>query len=203
MIDNKSCWGFFGVAILLAATMAACADHLEPGNPSPSQYIIASEQIIIPVEIAFPTNGATGHSRVATYFAKGVQKYQSRPKTGSNPVTYEWAFVAPEADLYDASNAKVGTHFAGPSWQLTATNNLIVGQAYAPSKTVSKDPDSIDWLLLMTKPGTVPTGIFQGVNHIQRIATTGGKAPANLPTTATETVDVPYTAVYRFSRINP
>ena len=114
-------------------------------------------------------------------------------------MAYEWAFVAPEADLYDATNAKVGTHFAGPSWQLAGTNALLVGQAYAPPKTASTDPNSIDWLLLMPKAGTASTGIFQTVKHIQRIATTGGKAPLTPPATATETVDVPYTAVYRLS----
>jgi hypothetical protein len=55
----------------------------------------------------------------------------------------------------------------------------------------------------MPKIGKTPTGKFSDVDYIQRIATNGGKAPAQLPLSAGETVDVPYTAVYRFSKINP
>ncbi|QHW00129.1 DUF3455 domain-containing protein [Spirosoma endbachense] len=203
MINTKLLWRFFGIGIFLAITMLSCTDHLDPSSPTPAQHIAASEQAIIPPEIELPTNNPHGNGRVATYFAQGVQKYKAREKAGSNPITYEWVFVAPEAELYDATNTKAGTHFVGPSWQLTGVNALIVGQAYDPPKSASKDPNTIDWLLLKPKSGIAPTGIFQGVDYIQRIATTGGKAPTNPPTTATETVDVPYTAVYRFSRINP
>ncbi len=194
---------FFGISLVLALTMVSCTDHPEPEGDRPSLHLAASEQMVIPAGVDLPPNQPNGNSRVATYFARGVQKYKAREKPGSGPVTYEWVFVAPEADLYDATNAKIGTHFAGPSWQLAGPNALIVAQAYAPPKTASKDANSIDWLLLMPKAGTTPTGIFQEVDYIQRIATTGGKAPATPPASATETVDVPYTAVYRFSKINP
>jgi len=41
--------------------------------------------------------------------AKGVQIYECRE--GS------WAFVAPEADLYDSPGGQViGRHYAGPTW---------------------------------------------------------------------------------------
>jgi hypothetical protein len=52
----------------------------------------------------------------------------------------------------------------------------------------------------MPKTGTVPTGIFSHVAYIQRIATKGGKAPATLPSAASDTVDVKYTAIYRFTK---
>jgi hypothetical protein len=203
MINNKSRWTFFSVGTLLATIMVACTNHVEPDRSLPSSHIAESEQVVIPAEIDLPANSPNGNSRVATYFARGVQKYKARGKEGTNPVLYDWVFVAPEADLYDATNTKVGTHFAGPSWQIAGTNALLVGQAYAPPRTVNKDPNSIDWLLLMPKSGTVPTGIFQKVNYIQRIVTTGGRAPATPPATATETIDVPYTAMYRFSKMNP
>ena len=54
----------------------------------------------------------------------------------------------------------------------------------------------------MPKAGTTPTGIFADVDYIQRIATKGGKAPLTPPTSLTETVDVKYKTVYRFTRIN-
>lgn len=203
MVTNQSLYRFFSIGMMLATTMVSCKDSVEPDRSLPSYHLAASEQLVMPTAIDLPLNGPNRNSRVATYFARGVQKYKAREKAGSNPVTYEWGFVAPEADLYDATDAKVGTHFAGPSWQLAGTNALLVGQPYAPPKTASNDLNSIDWLLLMPKTGSAPTGIFQRVTHIQRIATTGGKAPLTPPATATETVDVPYTAVYRFSSLAP
>lgn len=203
MYKNHSLKNFFGIYLLVATAMVACTDHVDPDVSSPAYQISKSEQIVIPAQIEIPANLPAGNTRVATYFAQGVQKYKAQEKAGSNPITYEWVFVAPEADLYDVTNTKVGTHFAGPSWQLAGTNALIIGQAYSPAKTANRDPNSIDWLLLMTKLGTTPTGIFQDVDYIQRIATTGGKAPTAPPATATETTAVPYTAVYRFSKMNP
>jgi hypothetical protein len=102
--------------------------------------------------------------------------------------------------LYDITNKQAGTHSAGPTWQLTGGNDSLFAQAFTPAKTSASDlPNTIDWLLLMTKVGKTPTGFFANVAYVQRIATVGGKAPVALPTSLTDTVDVPYTAVYRFS----
>jgi hypothetical protein len=54
----------------------------------------------------------------------------------------------------------------------------------------------------MPKIGKAPTGIFADVSYIQRIATKGGKAPATAPVSASDTIDVHYTAVYRFTKKN-
>lgn len=165
---------------------------------APAAHIAASEKLVIPAIVALPAST----TRVATYYAEGVQKYSAREKAGSNPTTYEWVFIAPQADLYDATNAKVGSHGAGPFWELTS-GDKIFAQHFTPAKAVpSPDAESIDWLLLMPKAGTTPTGIFAGVNYIQRIATKGGKAPTTPPSSASETAEVKYKAVYRFSKNN-
>ena len=193
------------LAILSFASLflVSCSRDHESENSSPAQQIYESERLFIPVEIDLPANLPKGNTRVATFFAEGVQKYKARIKPGSIPETLEWTFVAPQADLYDAMNKFVGTHSAGPNWQLTGGADVIFAQAYAPPKTApSPDPSSIDWLLLMPKTGTTPTGIFAPVSYIQRIATKGGKAPAALPLTINDTVEVPYTAVYRFTQKN-
>ncbi len=170
---------------------------------SPAAHIAASEKLVIPAAIDPPANLPNGNTRAATFYAEGVQKYKARQIAGSDPVTYQWVFVAPQADLYDTTNAKVGTHSAGPTWQLSAMDS-ICGQQYSPPKTApSPDAGSIDWLLLKPKAGTTPTGIFADVSYIQRIATKGGKAPATPPLSANETIDVKYKAVYRFTKINP
>jgi hypothetical protein len=169
------------------------------GN-APAAHIAASEKLVMPTAIELPTNLPSGNTRVATYYAEGVQQYKAREKAGSNPLAYEWVLVAPHAELYDATNAKVGTHGAGPFWQ-TENGAIIYGQQYSPPKTApSPDAGSIDWLLLMPKTSTTSTGLFTDVLYIQRIATKGGKAPSTAPTAATETVDVKYKAVYRFTK---
>jgi hypothetical protein len=62
----------------------------------------------------------------------------------------------------------------------------------APAAT----PNSIPQLLITAKT-TRGTGVFGGVTFIQRLATTGGVAPATA-CTAGQTTSVPYRAVYRF-----
>jgi hypothetical protein len=171
---------------------------------SPSWHIAQSEKLTIPAEVDLPANLPNGNTRAVTHYAVGVQKYKAQAKANTQPVVYEWVFVAPRAHLYDQSNALVGSHSAGPTWQLFGVTDSIYAQHFMPVRSApGPQAGSIDWLLLMPKTGKTPTGIFANVSYIQRIATTGGKAPATAPTAPTDTVDVPYTAVYRFSKKNP
>ncbi len=178
-------------------------NSLYANGTSPAAHIVASENLVIPAVVSVPENLPNGNTRVATYYAVGVQKYKAKIKAGSDPVSYEWVFVAPQADLYDINNTKVGNHGAGPFWTISS-QDVIFAQQFSPARTApSSDPESIDWLLLMPKVGTTPTGIFADVDYIQRIATKGGKAPFTPPTNIDDTIDVKYKAVYRFSKINP
>lgn len=177
-------------------------NSLETGGNSAAAHIAASENLVIPASVNLPANLPNGNSRVATYYAVGVQKYKARIKAGSNPVAYEWVFIAPQASLFNATNTEVGTHGAGPFWETSAVDSIFA-QQFSPARTASSpDPESIDWLLLMPKTGTTPTGIFTDVDYIQRIATKGGKAPLTAPVSLTETVDVKYKTVYRFTKKN-
>jgi hypothetical protein len=169
---------------------------------TPVDQIEAAEKLVIPDAVALPDNLPNGNLRVATYFASGVQKYRADAIPGSNPVALQWVFVAPQADLYDVTNNKVGTHSVGPTWQLSAGDS-IYGQEFSPRRNApGTDATSIDWLLLMPKTGKVATGIFASVAYVQRIATKGGKAPVTPPTNASDVIEVPYTAIYRFTKKN-
>jgi|SRR5215203_794368 len=184
-----------------AASANANSSFGESGN-SPAAHISASENLLVPASVSVPENLPNGNSRVATYYAIGVQRYKARIKPGTDPVAYEWIFVAPQADLYDVTNTKVGTHGTGPFWQLSPLDSIFA-QQFNPARTApGEDPGSIDWLLLMPKTGTTPTGIFAEVDYIQRIATKGGKAPLTPPANLSDTIAVKYKAVYRFTRIN-
>jgi hypothetical protein len=105
--------------------------------------------------------------------ARGVQIYECRASKDRDG-GYEWAFIAPEADLFDASGTKkIGRHFAGPHWE-AADGSLVQGavkeRADAPAT------DAIPWLLLSAK-SIGPQGSFSSVTSIQRVSTVGGVAP--------------------------
>jgi hypothetical protein len=192
------------VSLLSSAMLFSCTrekGHMDV--TSPAYHISQSETISIPQAIQLPQNLPNGNSLIATFYAIGVQKYKAQQIPGSNPLAYQWVFVAPEADLYNSTNSKVGTLSAGPAWQLSPADSMF-GQNFNPPRTVpSPDPESIDWLLLMPQTGKMATGVFANVTYVQCIDTHGGKPPGTLPVNAGQTINVGYTAVYRFSMKNP
>lgn len=193
----------FFATLSVSTVLPSCNKAEEKNDTStPAFKISEAEKLVVPDAVALPANLPTGNTRVATYFAFGVQKYKAQAVAGSNPVTYQWVFVAPQADLYDNTNKKVGTHSAGPTWQLSAADS-VYGQAFNPARTSpGLGATDVDWLLLMPKAGKEPTGFFTNVSYIQRVATKGGKAPTTAPLGANDVVDVPYTAIYRFTKMN-
>lgn len=128
-------------------------------------------------------------------FANGVQIY--RCTQGPNN-TYVWQFVAPEANLYSDApfTDMVGTHYAGPRWE---SNSGSIVRGAVDSIAPSPDPNAIAWLLLRGVTSSGP-GIFEGVTYIQRVNTTGGKAPSTgCDSTCVGTeIRIPYTAEYYF-----
>lgn len=105
--------------------------------------------------------------------AKGVQIYECRAKK-DQAGEYEWAFVAPEADLFDARGARIGKHYAGPRWESTDGSKVL---GAVKERADAPRPDAIPWLLLTSKSDG-PVGSFSKVTSIQRINTMGGVAPA-------------------------
>ncbi|GHN00842.1 hypothetical protein WSM22_23310 [Cytophagales bacterium WSM2-2] len=186
--------------LALSLAIASCKKDNDPDPNSPSFKIDASEKLEIPSEVKLPDNLPNGNERVATYFAQGVQIYKAQAEAGTNPTTYQWVLVGPKADLYDHANNKIGTHYTGPTWKLNTLKDSIVAQKFSPEKIKAVDPNAVEWLQLMPKVNTTPTGIFKNVTYVQRIATTGGK-PSGKPANANETVEVNYTAIYRFSKM--
>jgi hypothetical protein len=126
--------------------------------------------------------------RVAFHtYAEGVQIYRWNGTA--------WAFVAPEAWLFDQEGEVVGIHYGGPTWE-SASGSKVVG---AVLERATPDPDSIPWLLL----GAVETegpGIFRRVTYIQRVNTEGGLAPTEPGDFVGDIARVPYSADYYFYR---
>jgi hypothetical protein len=137
---------------------------------------------------------ADGEKFSFAWHAVGSQVYECRADAKG---AMAWAFVAPEADLFDGRGAKVGTHGAGPHWA-AADGSKTVGTAKA--RAPGDGAADVPWLLLTAKAeGT--TGRMAAVTSVQRIHTRGGNA---LPAGCTQAADAgkrlkqPYTADYAF-----
>ena len=125
---------------------------------------------------------------------RGVQIYECRAVPGE-PNKFEWAFKAPEADLFNAQGQRIGRHFAGPTWELT-DGSKVVGRVTA--KADAPDGKGIPWLSLEAVQASGAT--LSKVQTIQRVDTTGGKAPLT-PADSTrvgQEARVEYTATYKF-----
>ena len=98
-------------------------------------------------------------------FGVGVQIYTWN---GSS-----WGAAVPKATLFDDDGNVVADHFAGPTW-VSNSGSQVVGAL--PPLSVTVDTNAIPWLRLTALNPKGP-GIFAGTTFIQRVNTTGGKAP--------------------------
>jgi hypothetical protein len=159
------------ISIVLSALAAGCAstvsvpDSLKPG---------------------------AGESLALVVPAKGVQIYECRQRKEDGSLT--WAFVAPEAELFDRAGKKIGRHYAGPHWE-AADGSKVVGAV--KGRADAPQAGDIPWLLLGTKSVGQP-GAFSAVTSIQRVATAGGAAPAGGCSQPGAQARVPYSADYYF-----
>jgi len=127
--------------------------------------------------------------------AKGVQIYECRAKK-DQVGGYEWAFVAPEADLFDARGSRIGRHYAGPHWESTDGSKIL---GTVKERSDAPVANAIPWLLLAAR-SVGPEGSFSKVTSIQRVNTVGGVAPraACSQATAGAPARIDYTADYYF-----
>jgi len=127
--------------------------------------------------------------------ARGTQNYvcQAPSNASGEP---SWVLTGPEADLFDSSGRRVVKHYAGPTWESLLDGSKVV--ATLKARVESPEPDAIPWLLLFATQ-TTGNGVMAQVKSVQRTDTHGGKPPAGICSVG-QTVKVPYTATYWFSR---
>jgi hypothetical protein len=167
-------------AFLLVLLVAACA------SPHPSTPTVKVPDTLKP---------GANESLAMIVPAKGVQIYECRARRDSGG-GYEWAFVAPEADLFDAHRNRIGRHYAGPHWE-SIDGSKILGRL--KERADAPVPDAIPWLLLAAK-SVGSEGSFSKVTSVQRVNTVGGLAPkAGCSQTVVGTpARINYTADYYF-----
>jgi hypothetical protein len=168
---------FFLAAALTALAALPQVQVAHAGTPEPD----------VPTAIEVPA----GNKVFLAGHAVGVQIYSCDPATG-------WVLVAPRANLYDDHGTLVATHHAGPSWQ-ARDGSTVLGTVDRRAPV----PGSIPWLRLAKASTTVGADgdRLTATKYIQRIATTGGLAPAPADctdVTAGSRSEVPYTADYYF-----
>jgi Protein of unknown function (DUF3455) len=168
------------VTAFLLVLVAACASPSPPGST-----------------VTVPDNLKPGanESLAMIVRAQGVQIYECRVKR-DQAGGYEWTFVAPEAELFDARGSKIGRHYAGPHWEAT-DGSKIVGTV--KERADAPLADAIPWLLLTAK-SVGPEGAFSKVTSVQRVNTVGGVAPrvGCSQATAGTPARISYTADYYF-----
>ena len=129
-----------------------------------------------------------GHVVTLSVYAVGVQTYRW------NAATLSWTFTGPQALLFPNAHTPhpIGVHSPGPIWEVAG--GTVAGSVVA-NHTV--DPTAVPWLLLAAS--STGTGVVADTAFVQRINTTGGRAPSwnGFPD---EVVAVPYTAEYYFYR---
>jgi len=168
------------VVALVAAFPLAQAAFAGPAAPE------------VPVDIQVPS----GHKVFLVGHAEGVQIYSCTVTGGA----YSWTPVAPRANLYGDNGKLIATHFAGPKWQ-ASDGSLVAAVRDAPPVTM--DGTAIPWLRLVAASTSVGDDgdRLTHTAYIQRVATTGGLAPAAgtcNAATAGDVEEIPYTADYYF-----
>jgi hypothetical protein len=161
------------LALLLNGGLPALAGERGNDNRAPE----------VPFEIAVPV-GNKVHFRA---LGVGVQIYTW---DGSS-----WGTAVPEATLFHGEGV-VAIHFAGPTWE-SKSGSSVVGAL--PPKSVIVDTNAIPWVLLKAVHTEGP-GIFAETTYIQRVNTTGGRAPVENGTFIGQVARIPYTADYFFYR---
>jgi hypothetical protein len=147
------------------------------------------------VEVPDKLNPGVGESLATIAHAKGVQIYECRARK-DQAGEYEWAFVAPEADLFDAGGTRIGRHYAGPHWESNDGSKVLgTTKEHADAPAAG----AIPWLLLTAKSDG-PEGSFDAVTSVQRLNTVGGAAPKTgcSQATAGTRARIGYTADYYF-----
>jgi len=167
------------VAVSLAIAASACA---EMPNVAPT------------VQVPDKIKGGPNESVAMIASAKGVQIYECRANKDAG--TADWAFVAPEAELFDTTGRKIGKHYAGPRWE-SSDGSTIAGTIR--ERIDAPQADAITWLLLTAK-SVGPDGSFSKIASVQRVKTVGGNPPRSGCSAGSvgQVARVPYTADYYF-----
>ena len=205
-------WGWLAVAMILSGALAACATETG-GAPQGGGAAAGSAggataagaarpwQVTPAGELARPLmpdpslEPPANQVPVLIAYAQGVQRYVCKEKEQAKG-SYEWTLKEPQAKLSDANGRELGSHSAGPTWQLADGSKAAKKKAVASVRALASD--AVPWLLLEVESSG--KGALAGTQYVQRVDTVGGAAPAAGcdAAHAAATQDVDYRATYVF-----
>jgi hypothetical protein len=151
-------------AIALASLLAACGS-------APKMMAKPYDQAALPAAVQVPA----GHAVALETVGVGSITYECRAKANMAD-QFEWVFVGPDAKLLDRAGKQVGTYFGPPATWQALDGSKITGMQLAVSPA---QPGAIPLQLVKTNPA-VGEGAMKGMAYIQRVATQGGVAPADV-----------------------
>lgn len=151
-------------AIALASALAACGS-------APKMMAKPFDQAAMPVAVQVPA----GHAVALETVGIGSITYECRAKANMAG-QFEWVFVGPDAKLLDRAGKQVGTYFGPPATWQALDGSKITGMQVAVSPA---QPGAIPLQLVKTNPA-MGDGAMKGMAYIQRVATQGGVAPADV-----------------------
>jgi hypothetical protein len=145
--------------------------------------------------------------------AEGTQNYVCLPAGSS----VAWVLFTPQATLFTDRGRQIQTHFFSPNpeesgtvratWEDSEDTSVVWGKATGMSSdSAYVAADAIAWLrveIVGSQEGPRGGDELTGTTFIQRLNTTGGKAPSTGCTVSTDVGNrayVPYTADYYFFR---
>ena len=148
-------------AVSFALLLTACASMM-PMEPMYSQDGL-------PDAVKVPAGNKVAMQTVGV----GEITYECRDKTNAPGMT-EWVFAGPNAVLNDRSGKQVGKYYGPPAtWESMDGSKLTATQlAVAPAGA-----GNLPYQLVKASPA-MGAGAMTGVTYIQRVALTGGVAPA-------------------------
>ncbi len=187
---------WLAVALCGCATLHAGAQTPAPEAPASQPWQNApsggSSRPLMPDPSLEPPRSV---APLLTLYGQGVQRYVCKEKDKS-PATFEWTLKEPQAKLFDGQDHEVGSHFAGPTWQLADGSKAVKKKVLATFPALQSD--GVPWLLVEIEASG--QGQLAGTQYVQRIDTVGGAAPLGGcdAAHASATQDVEYRATYVF-----
>jgi hypothetical protein len=152
-------------AVPAAAFVLAACSSMAPMLPMAPAY----SQDSLPADVKVPA----GHKVAMQTVGAGEITYECRDKANAAGQT-EWVFVGPAATLKDRSGKAVGKYYGPPATWEAMDGSKITGTqvALAPAGA-----GNIAYQLVKANPA-MGNGAMTGVSYIQRVAISGGVAPA-------------------------
>jgi Protein of unknown function (DUF3455) len=159
----------FAAASVVGLSWLTACGSMSSMKPMAAAPMSMYSQASLPAAVQVPA----GHKVAMETVGAGDITYQCNPKKDMAS-QFEWVFVGPDAKLNDRSGKQVGKYYGPPATWENMDGSKITGMqvAVAPSSV-----GNIPLQLVKANPA-MGTGAMTGVTYIQRVATSGGVAPA-------------------------